>query len=104
MNSNGTNATSPRFDLGRVVATPGALKAIREAGQTPTEFIKRHASGDWGEVCAEDGKLNDDALMDQSRLLSAYTLRTGVKIWCITEAVGDDGQRASTCLILPEEY
>ncbi len=49
MNSNGTKATSPKFDLGNVVATPGALKAIREAGQTPTEFIKRHASPATGE-------------------------------------------------------
>jgi hypothetical protein len=34
-----------------------------------------------------------------SRVLSAYTLKTGVKFWIITEA-----DRSSTCVLLPEEY
>lgn len=93
-----------KFALGFVTATPAALKAIRQAGQTPAEFLTRHAAGDWGEVCPDDAKLNDEALKDGSRLLSAYTLRSGVRIWVITEAVGDDGQRASTTILLPEEY
>ena len=42
--------------------------------------------------------------MDGSRILSAFRLKTGVKVWVLTEAVGDDGKRASTCLLLPEEY
>jgi len=25
-------------------------------------------------------------------------------IWIVTEAVGEGGQRASTCLLFPEEY
>lgn len=93
-----------RFALGVVTATPGALKAIREAGQTPAEFLGRHAAGDWGDVCSDDARLNDDALLDGSRLLSSYQLRTGVKIWIITEAAGDDGRRTATCALLPDEY
>ena len=93
-----------QFDLGVVTATPGALKAIREAGQTPAEFLGRHAAGDWGDVCSEDAKLNNEALLDGSRLLSAFRLRSGVKIWVVTEATGDDGRRASTCTLLPDEY
>ena len=42
--------------------------------------------------------------MDGSRILSAYRTLKGVKIWIITEAVGDDGRRASTCLLLPDKY
>jgi hypothetical protein len=99
------SSTAPaKFSLGFVTATPAALKAIRQAGQTPSEFLARHAACDWGEVCPDDAKLNDEALKDGSRLLSAYTLRSAVRIWVITEAVGDDGQRASTTILLPEEY
>jgi hypothetical protein len=37
-----------KFDLGRVVATPEALKALEEAGENPLEFLHRHIRGDWG--------------------------------------------------------
>jgi hypothetical protein len=94
-----------RFHPGRIVATPGALEAIRASGQKAETFIAAHLEGYWGgDLCDEDRLLNDEALIDGSRLLSAYTTLRGEKIWVITEAVGDDGRRASTCLLLPEEY
>ncbi len=96
--------TSVRFDLGQVVATPGALEALREAGQQAAEFLSRHLAGDWGDLDDEDRMLNDEALVDGSRILSAYATRTRTKLWVITEACDDDGRRASTCLLLPEEY
>lgn len=96
--------SKPKFALGQIVATPDALEALTKAGQTPHEFLSRHHRGDWGDVCAEDATLNDEALKDGSRLLSAYTLKTGEKLWIITEAVGDDGQRGSSCLLLPSNY
>jgi hypothetical protein len=43
----------PLFPLGQVVATPGALAALRRAGQGPPEFLRRHASGDNGKTCAQ---------------------------------------------------
>jgi hypothetical protein len=55
-------------------------------------------------ICDEDKELNDEALKDGSRLLSAYRLKNGTKIWLITEAVGDDGRREATTILLPEEY
>jgi hypothetical protein len=95
----------PLFRLGQVVATPGALEALHEAGQVPFEFIARHARGDdWGELSEEDRRLNDEAVKDGSRILSAYRLKTNVKIWVITEATDDDGQRAATTILLPDEY
>lgn len=93
-----------RFQLGSLVATPGALAALEAAGEGPAEFIDRHARGDWGIVNDEDKRANDAALEDESRIFSAYTTKLGVKLWIITEAVGDDGKRASTCILLPEEY
>lgn len=44
----------PRFPLGQVVATPGALEALEAAGQDPMAFVARHHAGDWGELGAED--------------------------------------------------
>lgn len=93
-----------KFQLGQTVATPAALEAIRDSGQEPSFFLDRHAAGDWGEVCKSDAALNDQALVTGERLLSAYTTLKGVKLWIITEAVGDDGRRASTTILTPEEY
>jgi hypothetical protein len=94
----------PKFSLGRLLATPGALAVLEEAGQTPLDFISRHMRGDWGDVCDEDKRLNDQSLVDGSRLLSAYKTSTGVKLWLITEAQDDNGHRAATTCLLPEEY
>ena len=88
-----------KFPLGRVVATPGALIALDGAGHTPQEFISRHAQGDWGELDENDRRENERSLQDDCRLLSAYLLRDGTKIWIITEA-----DRSSTTILLPEEY
>lgn len=88
-----------KFSLGKLVATPGALAALRESGQRPWDFMVRHMAGDWGEVDAEDKAANDLALMDGSRLLSAYTTTKGQKLWIITEA-----DRSVTTILLPSDY
>lgn len=38
----------PLFRLGQVVATTGAMQALQEAGQHPSELLLRHQTGDWG--------------------------------------------------------
>ena len=91
--------SGPRFSLGQIVATPGALAAFEEAGQLPMAFLRRHVLGDWGMVCSADAAANDDAVRQGERILSAYMLGTGTKIWIITEA-----DRSATTLLLPEEY
>jgi hypothetical protein len=97
-------ATTPAFSIGTVLSTPGALEAFNRNGQTPFEFLQRHVAKDWGDLCEEDRQVNDQALLDGSRLLSAYKLADGTKIWCITEAVGENGHREATTFLLPEEY
>jgi len=91
--------STTRFPLGQIVATPAALEALKKAGQSASEFISMHASGDCGIVCEEDKEANEQSLKDGSRILSAYRLTDGTKIWIITEA-----DRSSTCILLPEEY
>lgn len=94
----------PRFELGRVVATPAFLRVLEDSNQTPHEFLQRHVHGDWGDLAEDDCEANEEALRDGSRIFSAYITGSGKKIWIITEAVNDQGHRASTTILLPEEY
>ena len=63
----------PKFSLGQIVATPGALEALRNAGQTASFFLDQHVIGNWGTVGRADWIRNDEALRVGERLLSAYT-------------------------------
>ena len=88
-----------KFSLGRILITPGVLVALEESEESPWAFLRRHVSGDWGDVCTEDREENEFALKTALRLLSVYFLRDGQKIWIITEA-----DRSATTLLLPSEY
>ena len=90
---------APRFSLGRVLATPGAIAALEAAQVFPKDYLAHHVSGDWGDVDEEDQQANEHALIAGARLLSAYTLPTGTRIWIITEA-----DRSASTLLLPSEY
>jgi hypothetical protein len=89
----------PLFDLGQLVATPGALAALEKTGQTPMEFLSRHVTGDWGDIPEEDRKENQYSLEHGSRLLSSYRTNAEEVVWVITEA-----NRSHTTLLLPDEY
>jgi hypothetical protein len=93
-----------RFSLGRIVATPGALEALQDAGQNAGEFLARHVTCDWGDLDDEDRQANDDAVINGSRILSAYVTRKGEKIWIITEATNEVGLRYSSTILKPEDY
>ena len=93
------NGVGAKFQLGQLLITPGAMEALKLNGASPAEFIKRHASGDWGELDAEDARENEFSLEHGLRLLSSYRLPDGQKLWIITEA-----DRSCTTLLLPEEY
>lgn len=86
-----------RFNLGQIVATPGALRIVPQAGITAA--LRRHAGGDWGEVCSEDRAENELSLREGFRLLSCYRTAGGERFWIITEA-----DRSVTTILLPEEY
>jgi invasion protein IalB len=90
------NAQQPRFPLGQVVATPGALAALQAAGLLPFALLYRHQAGDWGDLCEEDKAENELSVAQGFRILSAYTLTTGIKIWLITES-----DRSVTTVLLP---
>jgi len=89
----------PRFPLGQIVATPAALQALGEAGETAAPYLARHQAGDWGDLDEEDRRENEYGVARRLRLLSSYPLPTGTKLWVITEA-----DRSATTLLLPDDY
>ena len=94
-----------QFHLGQIVATPGALDALARNTTTGLEYLKRHASGDWGSLSDGDKQANQEALQTGARILSAYMLPDETKLWIITDAaIDDNGTRLVTTLLLPDEY
>lgn len=90
---------NPRFSPGHLLITPGAVAILHAAEISPISLLLRHVSGDWGEISDSDWRRNDHALEDGTRILSAYTLPTMIRIWVITEA-----DRVATTILLPHEY
>ena len=79
-------AGTPLFALGQLLATPGALELLETHQLTALPFVLRHASCDWGNICAEDRQSNADALQYGYRLMSVYELSKTERLWIITEA------------------
>ena len=88
--------TCPSFPLGQIVATPNALAQITQADIMTA--LLRHVVGDWGDLGAEDKQVNDRAVVDGTRILSAYRAANGTKFWIITDAGG------AVTILLPDDY
>ena len=102
MSALGESASRTLFATGSVVATPAALRLLEQLGVDPWALLARHVSGDWGDFCDEDQEANERAVVQGTRVFSSYLVGTELaeaKVWLITEA-----DRASSCLLLPEEY
>jgi hypothetical protein len=93
------SVTPFRFPLGRIVATPGALAALRRTEENPFFYVERHVMLDPGSLSAGDHLQNLRAVGEGTRIFSAYELKDGTRIWVITEA-----DRTVTTILLPEEY
>jgi hypothetical protein len=79
-------STFALFPLGQTFITPGAEEALMIAGQTGIEFLRRHVSGDFGELSDDDLSENELSLREGFRVLSVYRTANGQKLWIITEA------------------
>jgi hypothetical protein len=91
-----------KFPMGHLVVTRG----VNDYGEKDSAFVKfveesvkRHLSGDWGNMDAEDKKQNEWALKHGERLMSVYEQKPFPKIWIITES-----DRSVTTVLFPEEY
>ena len=85
------------FQPGQIVATRGALSVLSR--EDIMKALRRHLSGDWGNLSTKDKQENDFAVNNELRILSSYSSKKGVKFWIITEA-----DRSVTTVLLPEEY
>lgn len=88
-----------KFKLGSVVATRGVMEHVDNDAGIIFPYLAMHASGEWGEICASDKEVNEDALKNGMRLMSVYSLSDEKKIWIITE-----WDRSVTTVLFPEEY
>lgn len=88
------------FKLGTIVCTRGIAEYTKkdEFRVGIEKCLTRHATGDWGNICDEDKKTNEEGLKYGYRLMSVYNVY-GTVIWIITEA-----DRSVTTVLLPEEY
>ena len=92
-----TEKEEVRVSLGQVVATANAASTLPQ--DEVMVALRRHASGDWGDVDDSDRAANDAAVEAGDRLLSVYHTKGGTKFWIITE-----WDRSVTTLLLPSEY
>ena len=88
------------FPAGQVVMTAGVDALVRQGGLNPSQYLRRHLSGDWGDMSESDRRQNDAALKSgEDRLFSSYEVTPDLKLWIITE-----WDRSVTTLLLPDEY
>ncbi|MCF6095078.1 helix-turn-helix domain-containing protein [Microaerobacter geothermalis] len=85
------------FKLGQIFVTSGVRNAIPE--EDISRGLVRFVKGNWGIVCKEDWKMNDEAVCNGGRILGAYLSSNHIKFWIITE-----GDRSATTILLPDEY
>ena len=98
--------TNPLFSLGMMVATRAVADAMEGAPDTFGAFAKqcmrRHRTGDWGDMTEDDKAMNDEAVRQGNlRIFSAYENPniTEWNLWIVTEA-----DRSVTTLLFPGEY
>lgn len=91
------NTMNAKFDLGSTYITANARNVLNPANVVVA--LRRHASGDWGDVCAQDAEENELSLTAGFRILSVYHDSNQVKFWIITEA-----DRSLTTVLLPDDY
>jgi hypothetical protein len=85
-----------KFPLGKIVMTATALGRLNAVAVN--DGLRRHASGDWGDLPVEDAEQNAFGLKHGERLFSAYGKGEN-RFWIITER-----DRSVTTVLLPEDY
>lgn len=91
-----------KFSFGQVVMTRGVNAQISrsiEFSKFILESIAKYRNCDWGDLCEEDKKMNDQAVKNgDDRILARYNNKEG-NIYIITE-----WDRSVTTILFPSEY
>ena len=96
-----TTTEPKKFDMGQIVATPGALEEFPR--HLILDAMGRHLAADWSEMSEDDQEANRQATHTGARIFSSYTY-DGRRLWVITDAADDNGNRCATTFLLPSEY
>ena len=93
----------PKVPTGEVTTTNAVYSKMvtdRDFNEWAHQCLRRHQTGDWGILSAEDRQANDLALKRGERLLSSYKddRFPGQQIWIITEP-----DRSQTTVMFPDE-
>lgn len=96
-------AAQPLFMLGSIASTPAAMDALHDRRLNAITLLLRHQRND-SDLDAGDLEANRQALIDGSRLFSAFDIGEGDRVFVITEAADDLGKRRFTTLLLDREY
>ena len=95
---------NPKFQLGKIVATPGALKVLQDKHISPISFLKKHQSGDWGNLCEEDKQLNNLAIQNEGNLDKQQRVFSSYKVGTQTIYIITEWNREITTLLLSSDY
>ena len=90
------------FELGEQDVSEGVEALMEKMGRIPVmEFLRRHQSGDWGEIDDENRRLNGLSLAEGGSLgfESVYTMENGTRLRILTFEEG-----SGTLLLTEEEY
>ena len=93
--------TKLKFQLGQCVQTQGVARASEQDTSFANEIQKaftKYISGDWGDTCEEDKQLNEQAILDNERILAKYCTSKG-DVFIITE-----WDRSYTTILFANEY
>ena len=107
--------SNPKFAPGQIVLT-GGIEALIESdakfGMFVAESVMRHIRGNWGDDHdLQDIRVNDDALRNRGRLVSAYRYTGNItsivtddvtRVWIETDE-HVDALTAQTTVMLPSE-
>jgi hypothetical protein len=90
-----------KFPLGQTVSTARVSESV--PFNIVLACLRRHASGDWGDMSKQDIASNEFGLANGERLFSSYKLPEPIdgedKVWVITE-----WDRSVTTVLFPSDY
>lgn len=90
-----------KFKLGNLVCTSGIKAECEENKKFYREILKafnKYCNKDWGDTCKEDCEYNNDALINEDRIVAKY--KTSVAdVFIITE-----WDRSVTTILFASEY
>lgn len=87
----------PLFLLGKCGTTQEAQAFLTKHSINPESLLRRHASGDWGDMSDDDKAANNEALETGKRILSSYEIK-GNTVHILTVELPDKGRRTVIAL------